>query len=40
MLLVGLGLLLVGLRPVFARGLDWRRRLGQEANPHLEEENP
>jgi putative tricarboxylic transport membrane protein len=40
MLLVGVALLLLGLRPVFARGLDWRQRLGQEANPHLEEENP
>ncbi|MBI4562112.1 MAG: tripartite tricarboxylate transporter permease [Candidatus Rokubacteria bacterium] len=39
MLLVGVALLLLGLRPVFARGLDWRQRLGQEANPRLEEEN-
>ncbi len=40
MLLVGLGLLLLGLRPVLTRGIDWRRRLGQEVNPRLEEENP
>jgi len=40
MLLVGLGLLLLSLRPILTRGMDWRRRLGHEANPGLEEGNP
>ncbi len=40
MLLVGLGLLLLSLRPILIRGIDWRRRLGHEANPRLEEGNP
>ncbi len=40
MILAGLGLLLLGLRPVLTRGIDWRRRLGKEVNPRLEEENP
>jgi putative tricarboxylic transport membrane protein len=40
MLLVGLGLLLLGLRPVLTRGMDWRQRLGQAVKTRLEEENP
>ena len=40
MLLVGLGLLLLSSRPILTRGMDWRRRLGHEANPGLEEGNP
>ncbi len=41
MLLVGGGLLLLGLRPLFTRGADWRRRVGLEGKqPTLGKENP
>ncbi|MBI3121652.1 MAG: tripartite tricarboxylate transporter permease, partial [candidate division NC10 bacterium] len=38
MLGLGLAILLLSLRPVFTRGLDWRRRLGLESKPSLGEE--
>jgi len=37
MLLVGLGLLLLSLRPVFTKAMDWRRGLGLKTS--LGEEN-
>ena len=40
MLLVGLALLLLSLRPLLARGADWRRSVGLEAKRALGEENP
>ena len=40
MLLVGLGLLTLSMRPVVARGIDWRRRIGQVTNSSAEEGNP
>jgi putative tricarboxylic transport membrane protein len=41
MLLVGLAVLLLSLRPLLTGGLDWRRRLGLETKPPLaEEKNP
>ena len=40
MLLVCLGLLLLGLRSAFTRRIFWGQRLGDEANPRLEEGNP
>jgi putative tricarboxylic transport membrane protein len=41
MLLLGLALLLVSLRPVLTRGFDWRRSLGLKEKPGLREEgNP
>jgi len=40
MLLVGLGLLLLGMKPLLTRGMNWRRRLGQEAVPNPEEGCP
>jgi putative tricarboxylic transport membrane protein len=38
MLGLGLAILLLSLRPVLTRGLDWRRRLGLESKPSLGEE--
>ena len=40
MLLVGLALLLLSLRPLLTRGADWRRSVGLEAKRALGEENP
>ena len=40
MLLVGLALLLLSLRPLLARGADWRRSVGLEEKRALGEENP
>jgi putative tricarboxylic transport membrane protein len=41
MLLIGLALLLLSLRPLFIGGLDWRRSLGLKEKPSLGEEgNP
>jgi putative tricarboxylic transport membrane protein len=41
MLLVGLAVLLLSLRPLLTGSLDWRRRLGLETKPPLaEEKNP
>ncbi|MBI4610270.1 MAG: tripartite tricarboxylate transporter permease [Candidatus Rokubacteria bacterium] len=41
MLLVGLGLLLLSLRPLLAGGVDWRQSFGLERKPDLaEEETP
>ena len=37
MLACGLALLLLGLVPIFARGVDWRRALGLSPNSELEE---
>ncbi|MFZ1061349.1 MAG: tripartite tricarboxylate transporter permease [Candidatus Rokuibacteriota bacterium] len=40
MLLVGLALLLLSLRPLLTRGADWRRSVGLEEKRTLGEENP
>ncbi len=40
MLLVGLALLLLSLRPLLTRGADWRRSVGLEEKRALGEENP
>ncbi len=41
MLLVGLAVLLLSLRPLLTGGVDWRRSLGLESKPRLaEEKNP
>lgn len=40
MLLAAAALLILSLRPLLARGVDWRRRMGLDTDPSLGEETP